>query len=78
MNNNLKIEDSNNYKYILIDYNDPTLMWNCAVSILVFLILFFFIFMNWKPVCSFSGGFDLMSSNFDLSSIQQSIDTRNI
>ena len=39
MSNNLKSEDSDNYKYILIDYTDPTLMWNSAVSILVFLIM---------------------------------------
>lgn len=73
MSNNIKSEDSNNYKYIFIDYTDPTLMWNSAVSILVFLILFFFIFMNWRPKCSITGGFEDMRGNFDLGSIQQSL-----
>jgi hypothetical protein len=73
MNNNLKSEDSDNYKYILIDYTDQNLMWNSAVSIIVFLILFFFIFMNWRPRCANTSIFEDMSGNFDLGSIQQSL-----
>lgn len=40
------------YNYILIDNTDPMLMWNCAVSIIVFLLLLFFIYMNWRPICA--------------------------
>ena len=43
--------DNDDSKYILIDRSDPNLMWNCAVSIIVFAILLFFLFMNWKPKC---------------------------
>lgn len=50
MNKNDTYNDES--KYILIDRSDPGLMWNCAVSIIVFAILLFFIFMNWKPRCS--------------------------
>ena len=49
MNKNETCNDES--KYILIDRADPGLMWNCAVSIIVFAILLFFIFMNWKPKC---------------------------
>lgn len=60
------------YKYILIDNSDPLLMWNCAVSILVFLLLLLFIFMNWKPKCS-NTNYEDMTQIFDVGSIEQSL-----
>jgi hypothetical protein len=43
--------NNKNYKYILIDQSDPVLMWNCAISIIVFMLLLFFVYMDWKPLC---------------------------
>ena len=71
MNNNLKSENYDNYNYILIDYNDPTLMWNFAVSVVVFLVLLFFILMNWQPRCTNTKIFDEMISGFDMSSLRE-------
>ena len=65
--------ESKDYKYILIDNSDPTLMWNCAVSILVFLVLIFYIFMNLRPKCSNTSKFEDMSRTFDLGTIEQSL-----
>lgn len=70
MDNNINSKD---YKYILIDYSDSSLMWNCAVSILFFLILFFYIFMNWRPKCSNTSKFEDMPRMFDLGSIGPSM-----
>jgi hypothetical protein len=60
------------YKYILVDRTDPELMWNCAVSIIVFIILMFFLFMNWKPKCQNSTIFEDMLPSVDADSIQNS------
>jgi uncharacterized integral membrane protein len=68
-----KDDCNNNYKYILIDRSDPNLMWNCAVSIIVFIILLFFIFMNWKPLCAENTIFHQMSSIVDPESIYSSL-----
>lgn len=65
--------DNKDYKYILIDRSDPELMWNCAVSIIVFVILLFFLYMNWKPKCPGNIMFDDMSGLVDSGSIQQSL-----
>lgn len=65
--------NNNDYKYILIDRSDPNLMWNCAVSIIVFVILLFFFFMNWKPQCATTTTFKEMSSLVDGASIQDSL-----
>jgi hypothetical protein len=70
MDNNTNSKD---YKYILIDYSDTSLMWNCAVSILFFLILLFYIFMNWRPKCSNTTKFEDMTRTFDLGSIAPSL-----
>ena len=37
--------NSKDYKYILVDRSDPLLMWNCAVSIIVFILLLFYCFI---------------------------------
>lgn len=65
-----KTED---YKYILVDRSDPLLMWNCAVSIIAFLLLLYFIFTNWKPKCSKVGLFEDMSRSIDLRTIEESV-----
>jgi hypothetical protein len=64
---------SKDYKYILIDRSDPELMWNCAVSIIVFVILFFFLYMNWKPKCKGDTAFDEFVATVDASSIADSL-----
>jgi hypothetical protein len=64
---------SKDYKYILIDRSDPELMWNCAVSIIVFVILFFFLYMNWKPKCKGDTVFDEIAATVDASSIADSL-----
>ena len=64
--------ENKDYKYILIDRSDPELMWNCAVSIIVFVILLFFMYMNWKPLCS-TKGFDNISGFVDSGSIVNSM-----
>jgi len=65
--------ENKDYKYILIDRSDPELMWNCAVSIIVFVILLFFLYMNWKPKCSGSIAFEEMSGLVDGGSIRNSL-----
>ena len=65
--------DSKDYKYIIVDRSDPNLMWNCAVSIVVFVILLFYIFINWKPKCSKTGLFEDMTRSFDLGTVEESI-----
>jgi hypothetical protein len=65
--------ENKDYKYILIDRSDPELMWNCAVSIIVFIILLFFLYMNWKPLCSTASSFDKMSGLIDANSIYNSL-----
>lgn len=64
---------SKDYKYILIDRSDPELMWNCAVSIIVFVILLFFLYMNWKPKCPGGVMFEEMSGLVDGGSIRNSL-----
>lgn len=59
-------------KYILIDRSDPGLMWNCAVSIIVFTILLFFLFMNWKPKCPGTTIFEEITGLVDGDSIRSS------
>jgi hypothetical protein len=65
--------NSKDYKYILVDRTDPLLMWNSAVSIIVFILLLFFIFTNWKPKCSKVGLFEDMTRSFDLRTIEESV-----
>lgn len=60
------------HKYILIDHSDPNLMWNCALSIIVFIILLMFIIRNWKPTCSGSV-FEELSGLVDTNTIQSSL-----
>lgn len=62
-------KDLNEYKYILIDNSDPNLMWNCALSIVVFIILFFYVYMNWKPLCS--NKFENMTNSINTSSVME-------
>ena len=60
-------------KYILIDRSDPTLMWNCAVSIIVFAILLLFLFMNWKPRCPGNTIYEDILGTVDGESIRSSM-----
>jgi hypothetical protein len=64
--------ENKDYKYILIDRSDPELMWNCAVSIIIFVILLFFVYMNWKPKCPGNIMFEQMSNLVDTNSIRDS------
>lgn len=73
MNKDISNKDNEETRYILIDRSDPNLMWNCALSIIVFIILIFFLYMNWKPRCSTNSNFDELSGLIDASSIQQSL-----
>jgi hypothetical protein len=60
------------YKYIIIDHSDPNLMWNCALSIIVFIILLMFLIRNWKPKCSGSV-FEELSGLVDSDTIRSSL-----
>jgi hypothetical protein len=71
MNNDDTYNDES--KYILVDRSDPGLMWNCAVSIIVFTILLFFIFMNWKPKCSGATSFDEIMGTVNETSVVNSV-----
>lgn len=64
------INNSQEYKYILIDRSDPSLMWNCALSIIVFVFLIYFIFTNWTPKCSKMKSFDDLPRVFDTDSLR--------
>ena len=76
MNTNDSYEDDS--KYILIDRSDPSLMWNCAVSIIIFAILLFFIFMNWKPQCSNNAIFENIAGIVDGKTIDTSFSNSGI
>lgn len=65
--------DNKDYKYILVDRSDPELMWNCAVSIIVFGLLIFFFFMNWKSKCPTTSTFENMLPSIDDESIVSSL-----
>ena len=65
--------ENKDYKYILIDRSDPELMWNCAVSIIVFIILLFFLYINWKPKCRGNNAFEEMSGLVDAGSIRNGL-----
>jgi hypothetical protein len=71
MNKNDTCNDES--KYILIDRTDPGLMWNCAVSIIVFAILLFFIFMNWKPKCPGTTSFEEIMGRVSDNSVIDSV-----
>lgn len=62
--------NSQEYKYILIDRSDPNLMWNCALSIIVFIFLIYFIFINWVPKCSKLDILDTLPRTFDTESLR--------
>lgn len=69
--------ENKDYKYILIDRSDPELMWNCAVSIIVFVILLFFLYMNWKPKCPGNVMFEEMTGMINSDSIHTSLSSFN-
>ena len=69
--------ENKDYKYILIDRSDPELMWNCAVSIIVFAILLFFLYMNWKPKCPGNIIFEEMGGMINGDSIHTSLSSFN-
>jgi hypothetical protein len=64
------INNSQEYKYILIDRSDPSLMWNCALSIIVFVFLLYFIFINWTPKCNKTEFLDNLPRMFDTESLR--------
>jgi hypothetical protein len=68
------MESNNEEKnYIIIDRNDPELMWNIALSIIVLFIFILFIFINWKPKCGSTQLYEDLGGLINGSSIQSSL-----
>lgn len=61
--------------YILIDRNDPELMWNIALSLIVLFLFIFFIFMNWKPKCGSTQLYEDIGGLINGPSIKLSLDS---